>query len=124
MKKVIIEMDGDSYCARREDFVDLQTSNVGYGMSDLEALEDLIKAENKKTDSIGVYKGSKKRFTLGRNILLSSGTIMFQAPVNLTLIAPHYEITIGIGDDHFAKFLISEEAAKALFGIKKDTVIF
>lgn len=124
MKNVIIEMDGNSFYAYREGFINLQESTAGFGLTELEALEDLIKQENKNVLLVEQFQGTKKRFSLGKNILLSVGTTMEEAPVNITLIAPHYEIIIGIGNDHHAKFLISEEAAKALFGVKQNAVIF
>lgn len=46
-KSIIIEMDGDSWSARREDFINLQESIAGFGDNPLEALVDLFEHENK-----------------------------------------------------------------------------
>lgn len=42
---VIYEEDGDQWCAKREDFVDLQQSLAGFGNTKEEALADLEKKE-------------------------------------------------------------------------------
>lgn len=50
---VVLRMDGDQWCATREDFVDLQQSPAGFGATCLEAMADLAKA-------LG-YRASKRR---------------------------------------------------------------
>ena len=55
-KKIIIEKDGNAWCAHREDFVNLQESDAGFGNTPGEALELLIQNEwesfQKKHDEV------------------------------------------------------------------------
>lgn len=41
---IILERDGNQWCAKKKDFVDLATSKSGFGPTALEAFSDLIKA--------------------------------------------------------------------------------
>lgn len=40
---VDVEMDGNAWCAHRQDFINLQESNAGFGETILEALSELCK---------------------------------------------------------------------------------
>lgn len=41
-KSIIIKMDGNAWCAHREDFVDLQASVAGFGPHPIGAVENLL----------------------------------------------------------------------------------
>ena len=44
-EKIIIELDGNMWCAYRDSFVNLQESNTGFGENPFEALVELLKTE-------------------------------------------------------------------------------
>ena len=46
--KITIQLDGNMWCATREGFTNLQESLSGFGKTEIEAAEDLIKDENTK----------------------------------------------------------------------------
>ena len=46
MKTIKIVLDGDKWCAYREEgFTDIQECNAGFGATEIEALKKLIKIE-------------------------------------------------------------------------------
>lgn len=47
VKAVVYRQEGDQICATREDFVDLASSLAGFGETEEEALEELVKAEER-----------------------------------------------------------------------------
>lgn len=53
---ITIERDGNSWCAHKNDFIDLQSSPAGYGESKLESMADLAK-------SLGIESGHMWRKT-------------------------------------------------------------
>ena len=44
---IIIEKDGNQWCAHREDFVNLQESIAGFGYTETQALAELLEEERK-----------------------------------------------------------------------------
>ena len=57
---------------------------------------------------------------LKREIVIPVGTKLETAPTSITLIAPHYEILIGIGNDETMSVYISEDALKELEEYKNE----
>ena len=45
---IIIEKDGNQWCAHREDFINLQESIAGFGNTETQALAELLEEENYK----------------------------------------------------------------------------
>jgi len=45
-KPFVLEMDGDAWCAHRNDFINFQESIAGFGATRREAIEDCIRKEN------------------------------------------------------------------------------
>lgn len=50
-------LDGQSWCARRDNFVDLMESPVGFGRTPKEAVENLLKEEFRRTTKEGENDG-------------------------------------------------------------------
>ena len=45
-KTVIIKKDGNMWCSHREDFINLQESDAGFGETEVKALKNLIRIED------------------------------------------------------------------------------
>ena len=45
---ITLTVDGNAWCAQREDFIDLMESWAGFGDTPLEAISDLVKNEKKE----------------------------------------------------------------------------
>ena len=52
MKKIIItvDRDGDQWCAKHEDFIDLQESSAGFGDTPIEAITELLIKDPRPSD--------------------------------------------------------------------------
>jgi hypothetical protein len=42
LDNLTLELDGDMFCAKRKDFLDLQASTAGFGATEDEAVSDLL----------------------------------------------------------------------------------
>jgi len=57
--KITVQLDGNMWCATREGFTNLQESLSGFGRTEIEAVEDLIKDENTK-DCIHLWSDNQE----------------------------------------------------------------
>lgn len=61
---------------------------------------------------------------LNRNIIIPKGSIFTEGPTKTVYYERHYELLIGIGNDHYAKLVIDEDALRALNLSKPEIAIF
>lgn len=65
-----------------------------------------------------------KNLYLPKTIMIPVGTVLSAAPVRIDLAPGHYDLLIGIGDDHTARLIIDEEALRALRDLKPEVAIY
>jgi len=70
------------------------------------------------------YGYSKAQLTLKRNIFIPANIILSSAPLERHYIEKHYELIIGIGNNHYATLTISESALRAVNSLEPDVSIY
>ena len=60
---------------------------------------------------------------LGKNIFIPSNVKLYDAPKKREFIEKHFEVVVGIDQDHTASFVISESDFKALSMQKEDILV-
>jgi len=65
-------------------------------------------------ESTSVYKTRKndKKYELLKPITLAKGEVFDSGPHSITMGEKHYELIIGLGDDHIIRVLVAESAIK------------
>jgi len=64
------------------------------------------------------------RCGLKKSIFIPQGTILCGGLVKIECVMPFLELVIGIGEDHTARLIISEDALCALNNLKSEVTIF
>jgi hypothetical protein len=65
-------------------------------------------------ESSSIYKKYKKntKYELLKPITLAKGEVFDSGPHSITMGEKHYELIIGLGDDHIIRVLVAESAIK------------